>query len=641
MRSKYIISSLALCFAWVAGIGQTKPVSAELYKASSIPDSLKQDAHSVVRYSSQETIIKGPGKTEVTYHSITTVLDEKGDHEGELALVYDKKFNQVNDAQVLIYDANGKLVKKYRKSDFYDRAATDDQTLASNYRVLLFSHTISSYPSTVEIIWERTTNSYLDLGRWRYLTEETAVENAYYKVSAIPSVGFRYKNNNTNIAPRISKNGGYDVYEWNVHSLKAVKPEEDALDWRVYPNIVFAANQFEFDGIPGDLSTWQSYGKWYQSLNAEGLDLSPQRAEEIRSMTANLPSDKAKAKFLYEYLQKNMHYVSIQLGIGGLKPFPAMFVDQKKYGDCKALSNYMVAMLKAVNIPAYYALIQGETNGEPADPSFPADPFNHIIVCVPFKGDTTWLECTSNTSVFGKLGSFTENRNALLITENGGKLVNTPKSTYQDNQFSSEVNVVLDGEGGAKASINIKSTGEYRDMYLALASKKFDDQKGFLINYLNLKQPSQLNFKDAKDAEGTKELNIDLDYDSFAEVMAGNKRFYRPQVMNLFNATVPILEKRKGDFFFDHPMQKVCVTNISLPADFEVETLPANTSIKFTYGTYDVSYVYDKDKNKVVSTAKFLLTNHVIPAAKYTEMQEYLDNIVKAQNKKLVIRKKA
>lgn len=641
MRSKYILSSLALCFAWVAGVGQTKPISAELYKASSIPDSLKQDAHSVVRYSSQETIIKGPGKTEVTYHSITTVLDEKGDHEGELALVYDKKFNQVNDAQVLIYDANGKLLKKYRKSDFYDRAATDDQTLASNYRVLLFSHTISSYPSTVEIIWERATNSYLDLGRWRYLTEETAVENAYYKVSAIPSVGFRYKNNNTSIAPRISKNGGYDVYEWNVHSLKAVKPEEDALDWRVYPNIVFAANQFEFDGIPGDLSTWQSYGKWYQGLNAEGLDLSPQRAEEIRSMTANLPADKAKAKFLYEYLQKNMHYVSIQLGIGGLKPFPAMFVDQKKYGDCKALSNYMVAMLKAVNIPAYYALIQGETNGEPADPAFPADPFNHIIVCVPFKGDTTWLECTSNTAVFGKLGSFTENRNALLITENGGKLVNTPKSTYQDNRFNSEVNVILDGEGGAKASINIKSTGEYRDMYLALASKKFDDQKGFLINYLNLKQPSQLIFKDAKDAEGTKELNIDLDYDSFAEVMAGNKRFYRPQVMNLFNATVPILEKRKGDFFFDHPMQKVCVTNISLPADFEVETLPANTSIKFTYGTYDVSYVYDKDKNKVVSTAKFLLTNHVIPAAKYTEMQEYLDNIVKAQNKKLVIRKKA
>ena len=43
----------------------------------------------------------------------------------------------------------------------------------------------------------------------------------------------------------------------------------------------------------------------------------------------------------------------------------------------------------------------------------------------------------------------------------------------------------------------------------------------------------------------------------------------------------------------------------------------------------------------MISTAKFVLSNQVIPAAKYTEMQEYLDAVAKAQNKKLVIRKKA
>lgn len=193
MKLKHSLFLLASCFSFTAGICQIKPVTADLYKATTIPDSLKQDAHSVVRYSSMETTIKGPGKTEIKYHSITTVLDEKGDSEGGLALVYDKKFNQIDDAQVLIYDANGKVIKKYRKSDFYDRAATDDQTLASNYRVLLLGHTISSYPTTVEVIWERSTNSYLDLGRWRYLTAETAVENSYYKVSAVGSVGFRYK----------------------------------------------------------------------------------------------------------------------------------------------------------------------------------------------------------------------------------------------------------------------------------------------------------------------------------------------------------------------------------------------------------------------------------------------------------------
>jgi hypothetical protein len=89
------------------------------------------------------------------------------------------------------------------------------------------------------------------------------------------------------------------------------------------------------------------------------------------------------------------------------------------------------------------------------------------------------------------------------------------------------------------------------------------------------------------------------------------------------------------------PMQKPCVTTIDLPAGFEVETLPANASLKFSYGNYDINYVYNKAKNQVVSTAKFILNNHVIPASKYTEMQLYMDGIAKAQNKKLVIRKKA
>ncbi len=69
--------------------------------------------------------------------------------------------------------------------------------------------------------------------------------------------------------------------------------------------------------------------------------------------------------------------------------------------------------------------------------------------------------------------------------------------------------------------------------------------------------------------------------------------------------------------------------------------MPANASLKFTYGNYDISYVYSKDKNQVVSTAKFVLNNPAIPAAKYTEMQVYMDDVAKAQNKKLVIRKKA
>lgn len=93
--------------------------------------------------------------------------------------------------------------------------------------------------------------------------------------------------------------------------------------------------------------------------------------------------------------------------------------------------------------------------------------------------------------------------------------------------------------------------------------------------------------------------------------------------------------------YFAGPVQKSCVTVIDLPEGFEVENLPVNQTLKFSYGNYDVNYVYDKVKNQVINTTRFNLNRHVIPAAKYAEMQQYMDDIAKAQNKKLVIRKKA
>lgn len=643
---KRIILKLLVCAAvtiiFNSGytIAQDK-LSKDLYIAATIPDSLKDKANSVVRYSSDELYIKGKDKIITRHHSIITILNEKGDDESRLILYYDKKFNTVNSVEVVAYNAAGTQLKKYHKSDMYDRAAIDGMSIITDYRLLALSHTVAAYPATIEVTYETSRNSYLDLGEWQYLEPEKAVQYAEYIVRTTPESGFRYINKNTSIKPQKTNEDGLDKYTWKVSNLKAIKPEKDAVNWQVFPNIAFATKYFQFDGLPGDISNWQSYGKWQQALNADVCTLTPQRVEEIKAMTADLKTDKEKARFLYNYMQQNMRYVSIQLGIGGLKPFPATFVDQKKYGDCKALSNYMSALLKAVNIPSYYAMIRAGENEEPATVAFPSDPFNHVILCIPFKSDTTWLECTSNTKPFGKLGSFTENRNALLITENGGVLMNTPKSTMQDNQFNSEVHITLNPEGGAKAEVKILSTGGYRDDYIGLASLKTDEQKEYLIRALNMKQPSVIDIKPAIDKDGIKEVGVDLEYDKFCDIAAGNKMFYRPRAFDLWGTTLPVLEKRRNDFYFSHPMQKSCVTTIDLPAGFEVETLPVNQSLNFTYGTYDVKYVYDAVKNQVISATKFNLTNHVIPAAKYNEMQQYMDNIAKAQNKKLVIRKKA
>jgi len=639
-KPKYILAAIGF-FLVSLGKAYSQDIPKQLYSASGIPDSLKEDANSVVRYNLEEFDVRGPGKAVIKVHSIVTVLNEKGNREAEIVLPYNRKFSSVSSFEMIVYDADGKVLKKYHKSDMYEHAAQEEETLVTDDRLMIAGHTIANYPTTIEMVYEIDRNSMINIGQWSIQQSEQSIQNSSCRLTISADAGFQYLNRNTGIKPQKTNNGGKDIYTWQVTNLKAFKPEAGTMLWRVVPEVLFSQNKFEYYGVPGDISNWQNYGKWQQALNSDVCTLSPQRVAEIKRMTDTIKTDKEKARFLYKYLQQSMRYVNIKLGIGGLKPLPATFVDEKKYGDCKALSNYMYALLKAVDIPSYFTVVTAGANEEPADAKFPFDGFNHIILCIPFKNDTTWLECTDSHQPFGLLGSFTENRNALLVTEDGGRLVNTPKSTPQENQFNSEAHITLQPDGSAKTHIKILSTGEYRGLYIAVTAAKLDEQKQFWQEQLNMKQPSALDVESGKDAEGIKQIDLDLEYDKFCDVMAGDKQFYQSAAFKLWANTVPVTEKRKTDFYWEWPKTKSCVTTIDLPQGFEVESLPANASLKFSYGNYDLTYVYNKDKNQVVSTARFVLNNQVIPAAKYTEMQQFMDAVVKAQNKKLVIHKKA
>jgi hypothetical protein len=640
MWHKKILFGLLLVFVGVRALCQNVPD--DYYKAATIPDSLKENANSVIRFSENIINIKGPGKAVMKVHEIVTILNEKADREAIMVIGYNKKYDNCSNFEMRVYNATGVQIKRYYKSDLYDGSAADDETMVTNERYLALKHAVASYPTTVEVKYEKDISSFISLSSWDIqATVEQSVQYALCKVTANSATGFRFKNENTDVKPVKENAGDADTYTWEVKNLKAIKKEEHVLLWKVLPSVSFAVNSFDCYGYPGDFTSWQSFGKWIQALNSDVCMLSPERITEVRKMTDTIKTDKEKARFLYNYMQKSMRYVSIQLGIGGFKPFPATFVDQKKYGDCKALSNYMRALLKAVSIESHYAIIRAGTNEEPADLAFPYNQFNHAILCIPFKNDTTWLECTSNTQPFGKLGSFTENRNALIITDEGGKLVNTPRSTIQDNQFNSEVHLLLEPDGSAKAEVKIFGSGGYRERYIGVESLKLDDQKEDYIRALNIKQPITFDIKPGDDKNGIKQINLALAYDKYCDIMAGNKQFYRPNVIDLWGATLPVEENRKNAYYFDTPLQKKCVTVIDLPTGFEVESLPANQNLKFYAGNYEVSYTYDAPKNQVISTAKFNITNQVIPAAKYTELQEYLDAVTKAQNKKLVIKRKA
>jgi hypothetical protein len=402
--------------------------------------------------------------------------------------------------------------------------------------------------------------------------------------------------------------------------------------------VSLAINNFSHYGFHGDLSSWKNFGLWINNLYS-GLDiLSPNRQQFFIDLTKNASTQNEKINIIYNYLQKNFRYVSIQLGIGGLRPFPAEFTDQKKYGDCKSLSNYMKAALKAVGIKSYVAIINAEYNEEPVDPDFPSNDFNHVILCVPEQHDSVWLECTSSETSFNELGSFTENRNALLITDEGGVLVSTPKSLSASNIVSSVTTVNVAENMSAAIETIFITKGEYKQMINSILEEKTDEQKKFIVFSLGSKQPDDFIIS-KEESPGNNKAKLRMVIAKLPEFSASGKYFINARAYKIWVSKLPKSENRKFDFYFHFPFEKYDTTIFKFPAGITLDVLPKEQEIKFDYGLYRSKYWLDEKTNSLYSATTLILRQHRIPVADYASVKKFFDAVIQDDSQRLVVKK--
>src|SRR5690606_16810927 len=102
-------------------------------------------------------------------------------------------------------------------------------------------------------------------------------------------------------------------------------------------------------------------------------------------------------------------------------------------GDCKGLTNYTLALLKAVGVESHYAVVEAGRAKIDLEEDFPTlAQGNHVILAIPHKGGYHWLDCTSQYLPFGYIGDFTDDRKAFVVTPEGGEIVGT--TAYLDGE---------------------------------------------------------------------------------------------------------------------------------------------------------------------------------------------------------------
>jgi transglutaminase-like putative cysteine protease len=610
------------------------------YPSASIQDSLKENADVVIRLHEMEWDIKSAGQATLKRHVIYTILNEKGDDYAVYASAYNNKSLLINNINGYLYDASGKEIRHFKKKDMEDLPYEDGVSFVNDERIKRGSFSYSRYPYTVEFDEEDELNGFISIWNWiPQYSIKTSVELSKYSITTPKDYVFTYRMLNSTIQPSIDDKGSKKIYTWQIANLSAYDEMPFSADYARYsPRLLISLGEINIEGYKGSMTTWNEFGKFYGSLQ-KGRDLLPEETKkQVHSLTDGIHDPQTKVAILYKYLQQNSHYVNVQLGIGGWQASEATYVATKKYGDCKALSNFMVSILKEAGIPANPVVIKGGERDLDFITDFTYDPFNHVICCVPLNKDTIWLECTDQYLPPGYLSSFTANRYGLLIEENGGKLVHTPAYLLPDNIRSRNLQAVLNPDG----SLNVNS-GTY---YKALCQDKIermihhnskDDQLKILKSKFNLPTYDIVSFR--YDEDYSKRLpviheSLQIDVKDYAQI-TGKRIFINPNILSRSGVKLSEDKDRRIDIDVKDEYHYLDTVQITIPPGYIVESASKDMISKSRFGKYGCRTIVEG--NKLVYYREQEQYSGRFPASAYAELVKFYEDIYEADNRSIVL----
>jgi hypothetical protein len=607
------------------------------YEVSKIPAELLKNASVVVRNEEQVYEVKNPGSATMEYKTAVTILNKSGEGASNMHEFYNK-FSSISDLKASIYDAAGKKIKDYKTSDFRDRSVVSDGTMYQDDRVkyLEFSH--NSYPYTIEYSYSvdysgiRNYPDWFPASTWSYAVEAS---NFVFKIPE--GMTFKYLKSK-GLATDSSKVKDKLQYKWGCRNVKALEYEPMSAGMRnIMPWVTLAPNQFEYDNSKANIETWTNLGSWMYNLS-NGMQELPESAKaKILNIIKDAQSPKEKMGLLYKYLQANTRYVGVQLGIGGYKPIAAEKVFSVNYGDCKALSNYMKAMLEVAGIRSNLVVIG---NGMPSlNKSFASvNQANHMILCVPFEKDTTWLECTSQYVPLGYIGNNNSDRTVLLVTENGGKLAQTPVYSPADNYQKRLVRVDLNEDGNADIQIETRYGYAQFEENLRMLIIDPTEQRKSLINSLSIPniQIGTLSYfqPDKNAAMLTEKISLKA---SQLLTKGGDKLFLTLNLLNRQESAVTIIEDRKTPFSVNYSFKDEDEITYTIPKGYKIEFIPKDIAIESEFGKYSAKFTA-KD-NKLVYTRNKMMVSKKYPPEKYNDFVAFYKKIYQADKQKSILAK--
>ncbi len=616
-----------------------------LYQSLILPENLTKNANAVLRVDDTQIEISSLKNLTHKYKRVVTILNKKGDSYLKAFVHYDDEIN-IKKLNAFVYNKFGQEIKKFKKNDFKDVAAVSSFSLYEDNRVKYLEYTPTEYPYTVEFEYIKETSNTAWVPFWRPL-EGYFISTQYssFKIIYDASVGINKKEKNFS-GYNIIDNCENGILNYEAKNIEALKPEQMSPEFRnLGPRLLVSAKHFHYGGFYGSAEDWVSLGKWFNDNLLVGRSSLTEATEaQIKKLVIGIDDPIEKAKIVYGFVQDNTRYISVQVGVGGMQPISALDVDKVKYGDCKGLTNYTKALLDVVGVPSNYTRLYASPDsqiGVEKDFTSFIGQTNHVILNIPQEDkEDIWLECTSQKLPFGFIGDFTDDRDVLVITPEGGKIQHTKKYKTGENIQRIKGHYTISNEGTINASVNVNSKGiQYDDKYWLETETERDLDKHYKkrLKYINTIKINSMHITNDKEAVEFIE-DVSFQATNYSKKI-GNRMLLTLNALNR-NTDIPDrYRNRKLPLKIKRGFTDIDEVEITLPQGYKVESKPNSKNIENKFGRYKAE-VIEKDENTLIYKREFVVKDGEFPKEDYDAFRNFYKDVNKQDNAKVALIKK-
>jgi hypothetical protein len=492
---------------------------------------------------------------------------------------------------------------------------------------------------------------------WNF-QEPDPVRETRYSLQLPP--GWEYKSSWLNHPEVKPTEAGSNSWQWTVNDLKGIRREPFMPPMQGVKGQMIVS--FFTSGGPGlnANADWAAMGKWYTNLIGERVDASLAIKQQVSQLTASKSTRLQKMQAIADFVQHDIRYVAIELGIGGFQPHSAPDVFAHHYGDCKDKATLVRSMLREIGVDSYHVLIDSERGSVTRD--MPAhNGFNHVITAIklpdglndpsliatiqhPKLGKLLFFDPTNELIPFGQIGGYLQGNYGLLVMPEGGELIELPQQPAAMNSIQRTAKLTLDTTGTLKGEVKEVRLGERASSErwrLRTVTKEVDRIKPIeelLANSLSSFRITQATLLNVQQTDQPFGFNYSFESPNYAK-NAGNLLLVRPRVIgNKGLGFLETKEPRKFPIEFEGPASDTDSFEITIPAGYAVDDLPPPVDVDYSFASYHSKTVVNG--NVVGYTRSFEVKELSVPVNKADDLRKFY-RIIAGDERNTVVLKPA